>query len=147
MKTICFFNSTKAWGGGEKWHFETSTFLHEQGHCVLVIAHKHGELFKRLKKTNIKCLGTQISNLSFLNPVKIKAVQKTLQIHRVSTIILNLSRDVKVAGLAAKQAGVERIIYRRGSAIPISNTLLNRYLFKNVISEILANSRLPSVPY
>ena len=33
-----------------------------------------------------------------------------------------------------------RIIYRRGSAIPIRNTLINRYLFRQVLTRIMANS-------
>ncbi|WKX74973.1 hypothetical protein [Zobellia laminariae] len=40
MKTICFFNSVENWGGGEKWHFDTSLYMHKKGHQVLVIAHK-----------------------------------------------------------------------------------------------------------
>ena len=31
-------------------------------------------------------------------------------------------------------------IYRRGSAIPVKNTFLNRYIFKNVVTEIISNS-------
>jgi glycosyltransferase involved in cell wall biosynthesis len=53
---------------------------------------------------------------------------------------MNLSRDLKVAGMAAKLAGVRRIIYRRGSAIPIKNSIMNRYYFKSVVTDILANS-------
>jgi glycosyltransferase involved in cell wall biosynthesis len=53
---------------------------------------------------------------------------------------MNLSIDLKVAGIAAKLAHVPRIIYRRGSAIPIKNKPLNRFLFRNVITDIIANS-------
>jgi len=38
-------------------------------------------------------------------------------------------------------AGVPKIIYRRGSAIPIRNSLINRYLFRRVITKIVANSQ------
>jgi glycosyltransferase involved in cell wall biosynthesis len=58
----------------------------------------------------------------------------------VNTIILNLSADLKVAGIAARLAGVQHIIYRRGSAIPIRNTILNRYLFCSIVDEVIANS-------
>jgi glycosyltransferase involved in cell wall biosynthesis len=37
-------------------------------------------------------------------------------------------------------AGVKRIIYRRGSAIPIRNTFLNRILFKHILTDVIANS-------
>jgi len=140
MKTICFFNSTQAWGGGEKWHFETCMHLHGLGHSVLVIAHLKSELYKRVSETTIHCLGINVSNLSFLNPFKINTVAGILKSNNVGTIIMNLSRDLKLAGLASKRAGVRRIIYRRGSAIPIKDSFLNRYYFKNIVTEVLANS-------
>ena len=63
-----------------------------------------------------------------------------LKAHKFDTIVMNLSRDVKIAGPSAKKAGIKRIIYRRGSAIPIKDSFLNRYYFKNVLTEVLANS-------
>ncbi len=141
MKTICFFNSTQAWGGGEKWHFEACLHLHGRGYPVLVIAHLKSELYKRLGHTDIPCLGINVGNLSFLNPFKIKRIEKILRKRNVGTIVMNLSRDLKLAGLASKWAGLERIIYRRGSAIPIKNSFLNRYYFRNVVTEVLANSQ------
>ncbi len=53
---------------------------------------------------------------------------------------MNLSADMKVAGMAAKLAGVKRIIYRHGSAIPTRNSLINRFLFRKVFDKVLANS-------
>ena len=37
MKKICFFNSSKNWGGGEKWHFETAKILWEKGYEIIVL--------------------------------------------------------------------------------------------------------------
>jgi len=37
-------------------------------------------------------------------------------------------------------ARIRNIIYRRGSAIPIRNTFINRYIYKNIITRIIANS-------
>jgi glycosyltransferase involved in cell wall biosynthesis len=56
-------------------------------------------------------------------------------------IILNFSADVKTVGTAAWLAQIGNIVYRRGSAIPIRNTVLNRFLFKRVITRVIANSR------
>lgn len=140
MSVICFFNSTKAWGGGEKWHLESSLYMHKKGYNILVVAHRESELYKRLKETGIKLIGISVSNFSFINPLKIASTKKIFSKHQVGTIIMNLSRDVKLAGLSAKKSGVLKIIYRRGSAIPIKNSFLNRYYFKNIITHILANS-------
>lgn len=140
MKTICFFNSTDQWGGGEKWHLETSLYMQKQGHDMLFICNKDSELHKRLQAASIKYELINITNLSFLNPFSILKVKRILMKHQVDVIVMNLSRDLKVAGMAAKLAGVRRIIYRRGSAIPIKNSVMNRYYFKSVVTDILANS-------
>ena len=140
MKGICFFNTAKAWGGGEKWHYEVSHYLHKKGYAVLVIAHNNGALIKKLRASGIPNEGIELGNLSFLNPFKYLALLKLIRGYNLDTIILNLSSDVKIAGLCAKKLGYKRIIYRRGSAIPIRNTVLNRFYFKKVLTEVLANS-------
>jgi len=139
-QTICFFNSTPAWGGGEKWHFEFSSGLYRKGHPVMVFTNSRGELRRRVAEAGMPSYGIRVANLSFLNPIKILKVARILKKERVGLIIMNLSADMKLAGLAAKMAGVQRIIYRRGSAIPIRNSFINRFLFGKILDEILANS-------
>ena len=140
MDRICFFNTAIAWGGGEKWHLEVSEYMLEQGHEVMVVAHKKSALLKKLSKSNIPHESIELTNFSFLNPFAYQRLASIFKKYGVGTIVMNLSRDVKIAGMVAKQCGIQRIIYRRGSAIPIKNTFLNRYLFKNVVHEVLANS-------
>jgi glycosyltransferase involved in cell wall biosynthesis len=137
---ICFFNTARSWGGGEKWHYDISTRLHKLGHQAIVYSNKHSELSKRLKDSGIPLYSIRISNLSFLSIYKIFRIAKVLRRERVKTIIINLSADFKVAGIAAKLAGVKEIIYRRGSAIPVRDSILNRFLYREVATTIIANS-------
>jgi len=137
---VCFFNSVKTWGGGEKWHFEMATRLHNKGLPVMIYTNKSSELRKRAVLANIPNYNLRINNLSFFNPFKIVKLAIQFKRLKIKTIILNLSADVKVAGLAAKLAGLPQIIYRRGSAIPIKNSLLNRFLLKRVVHQVIANS-------
>ena len=139
-QTICFFNSTPAWGGGEKWHYEFSSSFYKNGHRVIAYTNRKGELRRKVFETGIPSYGIRVHNLSFLNPIKILKIARILKKEGVRLIIMNLSADMKLAGLAAKIAGVKRIIYRRGSAIPIRNTFINRYMFRKVVDEVLANS-------
>ena len=139
-KTICFFNSTKAWGGGERWHYDISVSLHKKGYSTLVITNKKSVLYSRIILTEQKVYNIKISNLSFLNPFKLMSLRKLFIKENIDIIILNLSADLKVAGIAAKLAGIPRIIYRRGSAIPIKNRWLNRIIFKNIVTDVIANS-------
>lgn len=137
---ICFFNSTRAWGGGEKWHFEMASKLHELGYSVLFIAGRKSALADKLSNTTVPYSTFSIGNLSFLNPLKIYQLKQLFKKEKVSVILMNLSCDLKVAGISAKLAGISRIIYRRGSAIPVKNTFLNRWLFSNILTDVLANS-------
>jgi len=137
---IAFFNSAKTWGGGEKWHFEISSALQGKGLEAIIFTNKRSELYNRLSLAAQKIYRIKISNLSFLNPFKVLLLKKIFQKEKIDCIILNLSADLKVAGFAAWLAGIKRIIYRRGSAIPVRNSFLNRFIFKNIVTDIIANS-------
>lgn len=136
---ICFFNSHKVWGGGEKWHADTANFLHGNNHKVIVCGNIKGALLTRISSSIIR-IGVTLSNLSFLNPLAYIKTYRILKKYPINTIILCLPIDVKVAGVAAKLAGVSNIVYRRGCAIPIKNSLVNRFLFSKIITHIIANS-------
>ncbi len=137
---LCFFNSHKSWGGGEKWHFDVASRLAAKGYPVLVVTNKASELFSRVKQAGLPHTEVRISNASFLNPLKIIQLVLFFRKEKVQTVILNLPSDLKAAGLAAKLAGVQKIIYRRGSAIPIRDSAMNRFLFRSVVTGVIANS-------
>ncbi|KPJ77175.1 MAG: hypothetical protein AMJ54_09195 [Deltaproteobacteria bacterium SG8_13] len=140
-KTICFFNSYRQWGGGEKWNVDMATRLAGRGHAVVVVANRKSELYDRLGKSGVKRLQVGISNLSPANPAKVFQIYRLLQREKIETIILNLSTDVKVAGIAAKLAGLKKILYARGIAKPINNTMANRFLFGRILTGVIANSK------
>jgi glycosyltransferase involved in cell wall biosynthesis len=98
-------------------------------------------LSMRMKEIGVPGYGIRFSNLSFLNPFKVWMLARIFRKEQVGSLVTNLSGDMKVASIAGKLAGVSRIIYRRGSAIPIRNNPLNRYLLRRVITKIIANSQ------
>ncbi len=139
-KTICFFNSAKEWGGGEKWHFDMASMMISDDKTVIVITNQKSVLYEKLKEKRINIFPIKISNLSFLNPFKVLKLVYFLKKAKVSHIIINLSADLKIAGIASKISKIPNIIYRRGSAIPIKNSFFNRFIFKNIVTEIIANT-------
>jgi glycosyltransferase involved in cell wall biosynthesis len=142
MKNIAFFNSVMSWGGGEKWHYDAAIYFSAKGYKVHFYTRKDSELYKRLSDhgqvavTTVKVTGT-----SFLNPFKILKLRNSFAAAQLDALIINLPNDVKLAAHAARLAAVPRIIYRRGSAIPIKNSILNRFAFKYWLTDILANSQ------
>ena len=141
MKRLSFFNSTRAWGGGEKWHLDTGKYLAARGYTVRLWAHREGVLFTRASEAGLEVRPVRMGNLSFLNPWKVGRLMRAFRNEKPDVLVLNLSRDLKLAGLAARWAGIPRIIYRRGSDIPVRNTWLNRLLFKNIPTDVLVNSK------
>lgn len=137
---ICFFNSTMAWGGGEKWHFEMAMALQKCGFFVTIACNPHSVLFQKATQHQIATCAVHISNLSFLNPFKRKKLTRLFRQEAFDTIIINFPADLKIATPAAKKVGIPHIIYRRGSAIPIKNTCLNRHLFRQ-LTGVIANSQ------
>ncbi|MBS3806173.1 MAG: glycosyltransferase [Bacteroidales bacterium] len=140
-KRICFFNSSKIWGGGEKWHYDTARKLSERGFEPIVFAHPKGLLYQKSLEAGIRAVPVSIHNLSFLNPVKILLLLFQLSREKADSLIAGLTCDMKAAALAARLAGVKKIIYRRGTALALKNNLINRVLYKHLTDAIIVNSR------
>lgn len=140
-KCICFFNSNKAWGGGEKWHFENALLARDKGYRVCVVANRVSALADRLAdQPGIELMRIAIGNTSFLNPLKLLQLASFYRANAVDAVIMALPSDMKAGGIAAKLAGVGDIIYRRGIAVAVRDSALNRFLFKHVLTKLIANS-------
>lgn len=140
-KNVCFFNSNKAWGGGEKWNHHFSLLLRDKGYNVFVVTNHNSELGDRLQnEPGINLHRESIGNLSFLNPLVMGRLKSFFSKNKVQTLITALPSDLKSGGIAAKRAGVKRVIYRRGIAVPVKNSMLNRYIFSNVVDRLIVNS-------
>ncbi len=137
---ILFLSSAQTWGGGEKWHLETASALNGRGYKVAVAASAGAELYDRSMRAGLPALPLRLSNLSFISPSALVRLYNLFRRERPDVLILNLSRDLKAAAPVARMAGVPRVIYRRGSALPVRNNLLNRFLYNKLVDSIIANS-------
>lgn len=141
---LCLFNSTKAWGGGEKWHHDAAVYLSEKGYEITLAAEPEGALYHSLedaeKNGMLKRFPVHIGNLSFLFPKTKRSLKLFFKKNKFDIIVMNLSADIKAAARPAHKAEVEAVVYRRGSAIPVRNTFLNRKLFGKYLTHILVNS-------
>ncbi len=151
MKNILFFNTNKAWGGGEKWHFNTAVELQKKGYKCQFITYPGSKLENELIKANILFHAFKVKNLSFMNPILHRKLRKVLKGINPSTIFLNLPSDVKLCAPIASRLRVPQIIYRRGMPHPLKNTLINRYIYSKVThfianSQTVANSICKNIP-
>lgn len=136
---VCFFNTVKSWGGGEKWHFENALALKKRGCEVVIFANKGSELSKKAVESGIRGYELKMGNLSFLNPFKKAKFKRWLIREGFDVIIFNTPTDVKFASKVARKAGVKHVVLRRGSALPIKNNAVNRKAFDD-LTMVIANS-------
>lgn len=139
MKVFLAIN-TKTWGGGEKWHFETASALKNKGHNITLLAYAGKDLFRKSQAAGIRTIPVSVSNLSFLNPFCLLKLFYLFRREKPDIVVLNSSSDIKTSGVAARLSGIRNIVFRRGSPIPVRNTLLNRMLYRYVITHIITNS-------
>ena len=140
-RSICLFNSNRAWGGGEQWFFTHALLLAERGWKVCVVTHASSVLGDRLSAhPHINQLRIPVGNLSFLNPALLLRLAVFFRENEVRSVILALPSDLKCGGIAARLAGVKDVIFRRGLALPTKNSMLNRFLFGRVVTKLLCNS-------
>ena len=157
MKKICFCNSNIAWGGGEKWHLEAALHFASKGYAVHFFCHPQGallqrvvaeekKLFEKLCRKDKTCEGellihpVAVGSLSFLNPFMTGKIYSFFAQNKIDAVIMNLPADLKFFAPIAKKAGVSNILFRRGSAIAVKDSMLNRWLYGAVISGVIANS-------
>ncbi|MCC8194048.1 MAG: glycosyltransferase, partial [Deltaproteobacteria bacterium] len=141
-RSVCFCNSNPAWGGGEKWHLDAALGMAARGCRVFVMTGKDTPLFKRAEQyPQLRLCPVRFGNLSFLNPLLVNACAAYFKQNMVSRVVLGLPADLKAAGLAARKAGVQGIYYRRGIAVPVKNSFLNRIMYGNFLTGLIVNSR------
>ena len=140
-RNVVFVNFSRIWGGGEQWHFLSARELLRRGHAVTILANEASELAERAANAEIPCWTMRVSNLSWLNPLTFRKLQRFFEQIRPNSVILNSSVELKTAGIAAKSAHIPQIIYRRGIPKPVKTTRLNRLLFAHIVTDLLANSR------
>ncbi len=111
---ILFSNSIgkNKWGGGEKWMLTAAKNLSLRGHNVSIAGKSGAALLNRAKKVGLK---TEVFNIkSDFAPFKVTKLANYFKENETDVCILNLNKDVRVAGLAAKKVGVPVVLARHG---------------------------------
>lgn len=140
MKNICFLNSTKFWGGGEKIHLDYAIRFKERGYNVFLAARKGTKLAIQGEKEGLNIFHVSLGNFSFFNPIKHWRLKIFFKRNKIDTVIISSSHDLKTGSFAAKKANVKNICYYRVLAVPIKNSALNRTIFCEKLTHIIANS-------
>lgn len=138
---ICFVNSTKTWGGGERWHFENAVYASEAGFDVSFAGAPESVLQNKAAEQNLPFFPIRLGNLSFLNPFKLQRLWRYFKRQAIDVLVFNGPADLKTGGIAGLRAGVPVRIYRRGLAKAPNSGFLNRFLFNYAVTDFIVNSK------
>ncbi len=136
---VLFSNSNPAqmWGGGEKWMVMTAKGLQERGHKCIVAARKNSQI---LRKSKIEGVKTKIFELhSELNIFKFFKIAFYLKKKKIDIVILNITKDVRMVGAAARLSGVKLVVARHG-AFMISDKFRYKLTYNFFVDKIVTNS-------
>jgi glycosyltransferase involved in cell wall biosynthesis len=135
---ILFINSIQMFGGGEVWMLNTLTALQERGHNTLLLCRPQTELGAKAKSRGLKVKILKIGG--DFDPITILKIFKIIKENRIQIVLTNMDKELRLAGLAARLAGVKAVIPRRGIDYPLKNSWRYRFTYNVLAARIIANS-------
>jgi len=114
MSNYLFVNSIPAdvLGGGEKWNINIAKALKAEGYTVHLACRPGSKLQDAFSEFT-----SDIYTLNFgfdFNPASIFKLYRYIKAHKIDVIIGSFTKDISIAGIAGKLAGVSCIVFRNG---------------------------------
>jgi glycosyltransferase involved in cell wall biosynthesis len=138
MKAL-FATSIKSWGGGEEWMLSACRALQERGHAVTLAARPGSAIGARAAETRIP--GITVPFRHDLDLASMWSVYRFCARERPDVLCVNMDRALRVAGFAARAAGVRSVIPRRGSEFPLKDGLVYRWSYRRIATAMIVNSQ------
>jgi glycosyltransferase involved in cell wall biosynthesis len=134
---LVFVNSSRIWGGNEKWTCEAAAGLGRRGHDVLLIGGSP------LMAKRAKAYGIDFHNLRLRGDGDLVGVLRLSRRFRgfgPDAVILTKSKEYWLGGLAAKLARVRRVCFRIGIDRRVQRNIKYRLLFGRICDTFIVNA-------
>ena len=136
---ILFATNLQAWGGGEKWMLTAAVAMRDRGHGVTLAAPEAAVIRERAEAAGLDTLAVPFTR--DFDPVSWWRVFRHCRSCRVEVLCLNMDRVLRIAGGAARTAGVKVVLPRRGSEFPLKGHLNYRWHYQRVATGVIVNSQ------
>ena len=113
--------------------------LRERGHRIHLAGRSGSELVLRARAENMPC--TEIDYRGDFDPRTFWRFFRLCRSGQIDVLCLNMQRVLRIAGPAARLAGVKAVIPRVGSQAPLGGKPSHVWAWKYVANGIIANSR------
>lgn len=137
---ILFVNFTKFWGGGESWTYQLMDELKKRGHSIILFSNNQSKLLNKAQDNGIITYSFDVKKISFLNPFLYRKLTTSLKEQEPDAVFLNSTLELKTIGLALKSCNCNHVVFNRGIPSPIKLDPFKKYLFTQVVSDIVVNS-------
>ena len=134
---ICFVNSLRTFGGGERWLLEAAAGLASRGHTITVVARAESALATRARRAGYDTLELPMRGDG--DPTSILPLASWFRSTRCDIASVNVQRAVRVGVVAARIARVPGVVERRGLLFPVKPSALNRFMYRRLVTRVIAN--------
>jgi glycosyltransferase involved in cell wall biosynthesis len=134
---IVFINSSRIWGGNEKWTCEAAAGLGGRGHEVRLVGHSP------LMARKAASYGIDYHHLRLRGDGDIRGVALLWRLFaewRPDAVILTKLKEYWLGGIAAKLAKVNKIYFRMGIDRPVQRNLKYRLLLGKICDMFIVNA-------
>ena len=135
---IIILNSSKQWGGNERWLISLANGLIKKKHSVFLCIRKGSEHWKNLDE-KIKIL-----EAPFTNELSIKTKMilcKCIKKNKIDLILSTKRKDYFIGGRVKKEMNIPHVIRLGISRKILKRDLLQRRLFKKRVDGIVVNAK------
>ena len=135
---ICFVNSLRGLGGAELWFLAAVAGLRRRGIAASLVAQPGSRLLDRARDLDLPCAPIAIRCDGA--PWTLGALYRHFRRCGATALVMNLTKDVKAAGLAGRLAGVPVRLASRESDFPLKRKRYYRWYFEHAATGLLVNS-------
>ena len=134
---VGFFVSSDSWINHQQWHYHVSKALYERGYQVSVITSRKRMLYTKSRRYGVPVQSYRKGTFLFQS---LSHLVRIFKHENITILFINHPKDLRKASIAAWLAGVDKVIYRRGTVSNISNNVINRWILRRLISVVITNS-------
>ena len=136
---ILFLNSIHEgiWGGGEKWMITTAKGLRDKNHTIWIGGRPDSKFLVKAADLGFSTFPLKIGS-DFSIPAILR-LAKFFSGNKIDFVLVNFTKEAKLAGLAAKISGNPLVVPMHGLPI-LTDKWMDRIIFTNLIEGIIVNT-------
>jgi glycosyltransferase involved in cell wall biosynthesis len=137
-RSLLFVNSIKFWGGGEQWFLQCAAALRVRGYEVCVAGRRGGVFLDRIAAEGLPTMPLRFG--SDFSPGDFLSLRTWIKDHAPVCVLCNFTRDVRVAGTAARSVPGTTVFWVMGMGL-LRDRWRDRFWTRHCVDRFVVPSR------